>query len=146
MVWRFSHVPKPGTLVSAVCAVVALAVFAPEQADSTMEYNEAFSNVKKAALMLKSDSQCAVLTSLLHTPQVEWYSGCETTQIDHAAHNLKPNISPDATLYLLLAETADGQPQSVLIDRYVTETSAAPITVGNSGSRFRQVEIWKVSD
>lgn len=145
-VWRFSLLPKAGTLALAVGAVVTLAVFAPEQADSTMEFNRGFTNVKKAALVLSSDSGCVVLTSLLHTPQVEWYSGCETTQIDRAELNLQSKLLPDGTLYLLFVESGNGQPQSVLIDEYLAKTTGIPITVGNPESRFRQVEIWKISD
>ena len=140
LVWRFSHMPKPATLAMAVCAVVALAVFAPEQADSEMEVNQGFINMKKAALTLRSDSQCAALTSLLYTPVVEWYSGCETAAINRGA-NL-----PDGPLYLLTVENALNQEQSELIGEYLTSTTAKPIAVGDSDSRFPQVEIWRLSD
>ena len=140
LVWRFSHMPKPATLAMAVCAVVALAVFAPEQADSEMEVNQGFINMKKAALTLRSDSECTALTSLLYTPMVEWYSGCETAAINHGAS------LPDGPLYLLIIENARNQEQNELIGEYFTSTTATPIDSGDSDSRFPPVEVWRLSD
>lgn len=139
LVWRFSRVPKRATLAMAVSAVVALAMFAPEQADNEMEANQGFINIKEAALILESDSECAALTNLLYTPVVEWYSGCETAAITHTAN------PPDGLLYLLTVENARNQ-QSEVIGEYLTSTTAKPIAVGDSDSRFPQVEIWRLSD
>jgi hypothetical protein len=144
LVWRFSRVPKPGALAVAVCAMVALAMFAPDQADSTMETNQGFANVKQAALILRSDADCAVLTSLLHAPQVEWYSGCETATIDPNEVDLQTELPPVRPLYLLIVENTQTKLQSALLDDDLT--TGTPITVGSPESRSPKVEIWEFSD
>jgi len=144
LVWRFSRVPKPGVLAVAVCATIALAVFAPEQADSTMEFNQGFTNVKQAALVLRSDSDCTVLTTLLHAPQVEWYSGCETATIDPNEVDVQSELPPDRPLYLLIVENTQTQLQGALLDSHLT--TGPSLTVGNPERRFPSVEIWEFSD
>lgn len=128
-----------GALAIAVCAYLA-----PGLSDEGQVFNQGFTTIETAARSLADGEPCGVFTS--YTPQVEWYSGCETVVIDQHAVVVDSPLMPDGDTYLFLVEKGKRQPVGELRDAYLAETTGEVTPYGPPGHSLRYVEIWELTD
>lgn len=120
-----------------------LFVVAPIQGDDAMRFNEGFQNIENAASSLRGQGACGVFTS--YTPQVEWYSGCESVGIDQNEVVVASESLPSGPLFLFMVEKGKRQPDEALFAEYILETTGSPEVFIPRNPRYRTVEIWRVA-
>ncbi len=88
---------------------------------------------------------CYVVTS--YTPQVEWYSGCETTRFNTPAtpEQRLAEFPPGGQVYVLIGTSGKVQPEGDALEAYRRATTDPVIEVGDpdDGRLMRHVEVLK---
>lgn len=138
------RIPRLPAAVSAVAVVIVFTALAPTLSDNQNRFNEGFATIKEAARSLATGVECGVFTS--YTPQVEWYSGCETVGINRTEVDLDSPFLPDGPQYLLIVERGKRQPDSELLAEYIQATTGVATTFGKPGRPRGSVEIWPLED
>ena len=143
-VWLFSEVPRLVSTTAGLLAVCLLAIVGWGPAAHTMDFNEGFVNIERAAVSLRGEGECGVFTS--YTPQVEWYSECESAGINRSEVDLEFTSLPTQTpLYFFIVENGKRQPDGDLLEQYLRETTGVPVTFDDPEDH-RYVEIWRFRD
>lgn len=134
------RMPAVWRTVLAPAMVVLFVLLAPALSDDAQEFNWGYSTIETAARSLADSGPCEVLTS--YTPQVEWYSGCETENIDPEVLVVDSPTFPMGPRYLFIVENGKRQPDEALMEQYIEETTGEPQAFGPPGASLRYVEIW----
>ena len=138
------RIPKSLATIGAVAVTIVVTTLAPTLADNQNRFNEGFATIKEAARSLATDVECGVFTS--YTPQVEWYSGCETVVINRTEVDLDSPFLPEGPQYLFIVERGKRQPNSELMEKYIQATAGVATTFGKPGRPRGYVEIWPLND
>lgn len=139
-----ARLPRLLAAVSAVAAVIAFTALAPTLSDDQNRFNEGFATIKEAARSLATGTECGVFTS--YTPQVEWYSRCETVGINRTEVDLDSPYLPDGPRYLFIVKGGKRQPDSELLMGYIQATTGVATSFGKPGRPRGSVEIWPLKD
>jgi 4-amino-4-deoxy-L-arabinose transferase-like glycosyltransferase len=133
-------VPRSLSLSVGIVLLLVLAGLAPSLSDYVHEANERYAVIKAAATSLSAEKSCGVITS--YTPQVAWYSGCDTVNIDPTRVDItSPDLAP-GTHYLFIVERGKRQPDDELMARYMDKTTMVAQSFGEPGQPLQFVQLW----
>ncbi len=135
-----SRAARIGSGLALLAVVFALGV---PLSNGQNQFNEGFTVIKEAASSLDTGQACGVLTS--YTPQVEWYSGCETVGFISMEAMTESQWLPDGPRYLFVVESGKRQPSDEILEEYYEASTGAPRAFGTPGARRRYVEVWTLS-
>jgi hypothetical protein len=135
--------PKRLAVGMALLAIMIYGSLALQLSDDRNRFNEGFTALRLAASSLDTGGDCGVLTS--YTPQVEWYSGCDTIGIDRTSVVTESPLLPEGPRFLLMVEGGKRQPAADLLERYLLVTTGEVSTFGSAG-QTGSIRIWTLAD
>jgi hypothetical protein len=135
--------PKRLAVGMASLAIMIYGALALQLSDDRNRFNEGFTALRLAASSLDTGENCGVLTS--YTPQVEWYSGCETIGIDRTSVVTDSPLLPEGPRFLLIVEGGKRQPAADLLERYLLVTTGEVSTFGRAGQPG-SIRVWTLAD
>lgn len=136
--------PRKVAFGSALAAVTVCGFLALELSDDRNRFNERFATLKVAAVSLDDGTPCGVFTS--HTPQVEWYSECETVGINRDAVVTSSPLFPEGPRYLFIVVGGKRQPDADLLAEYIQQTTGVASKFAAHAGDAGDIEIWTFSD